>query len=343
MVNENKLAGGIKTEAFCYQQAFAINTGLLSAQEQQRLKDARVTILGMFAGGTIAHMLARSGVEHFTLIDEKQYLQGDINRDIGCCMDTIGEYKAEVIAAGIKRINPFAVVQTITRKLDLQDLPPFIQSSDVYFAQSDDIAYSCHSLILAQELNKCAITCMPSGFTGYVEVYPPGIKKIIDPAALFGSPPGLSYKKLYYFLRNPLNRCGRRWHITEGKWRIKWFKQWRDGKVVEAQLCPNVWLSAALASIEAVKYLTGKWPIVAVPYMWHPVPAENRIKIQKFRRRSWWFERIVTRIFDIGLFGAGRAYRKFTSKRLINELDIMQGQENEGKQVKYPFIWKHFI
>jgi len=342
LIRENT-ADSINLESFRYGQAFAINAGLFSALEQQNLKDARITILGMFAGGTIAHMLARLGVEQFTLIDEKQYLPGDTNRDIGCYTDTIGRYKAEMIAAGIKRINPDARVQAVIKKLSPEELSPFIRSSDVFFAQSDDIAYSCYGLILAQELNKFAVTCMPSGLTGYVEVYPPGLKKTVDPAALFGSPPGLSYKKLYYFLRNPLNRCGRRWHITEGKWRIEWFKKWRDGKVIEAQLCPNVWLNASLACMEAVKYITGKWQTVDVPYMWHPLPAENRIEVQKFRRRSWWFERIITCIFDIDLFGLGRTYRKYTSKRLINELEHMQAQEYEGKEVKYPLIWKHFI
>jgi len=28
---------------------------------------------------------------------------------------------------------------------------------------------------------------------------------------------------------------------------------------------------------------------------------------------------------------------------LIRELELMQAQENKGKPVKYPFIWKHFI
>jgi len=333
----------MEMEYITYEQAFSINLGLLSAQEQQCLKEARITILGMFAGGIIAHMLARLGVEQFTLIDAARYLPGDMNRDIGCYVDTVGRYKAEVVAESITRINPCARVKTVIRKLGLDELSPFIESCDVYFAQTDDIAYSCHSLILAQQLNRCAITSMPSGLTGFVEVYPPGLKKVVDPAALFGSPPGLTYKKLYYFLRNPLNRCGRRWHITEGKWRIEWFNKWRNGKVIEAQLCPNVWLNASLASIEAVKYLTGKWPIVGVPYMWHPVTAENRVEVQKFRRRSWWFERIVTRIFDINLLGLGRIYRKYTSRRLIRELELMQAQENKGKPVKYPFIWKHFI
>ncbi len=328
---------------FGYNTAFYINSGLVTSCQQERLKQARITIHGMFAGGAIAIMLARSGIGNFTLIDHRRYSLGDINRDAGCYADALGLLKAEVIAGQIKRINPGASVRAVTQRLNLEETRQYIKGCDVYFAQSKDIAFSCHALIIAQELGVFGITFMPSGMTGYVEAYPPGMKKVVDPAALFGAPAGMGYKKLYHFLRNPLNRCGRRWHITEGKWRIDWFVRWRDRKVPEAQLCPNLWLGAGLASMEALKYITRTWPVVKVPKMWHLVPAENRIKAEKFRRRSWWFEKIIYRVFNIGFWGIGKKYQKYTARRLFNELEHMQKQENQGIEVKPPFMWRHLI
>jgi hypothetical protein len=157
---------------------------------------------------------------------------------------------------------------------------------------------------------------------------------LVDPTDLFGSPKNLSYRELYYFLRNPLTRCGRRWHVTEGKWRIDWFNRWRSRKVIEAQLCPNVWLGASLACLEAIKYVTG---------MWHLQTADNKVKVEKFRRRSWLFGKFIYWTFSIRPFDFGRRYRKYTAKRLMRELDNMQRQENEGREVKPPFMWRHLI
>ena len=331
------------TAKFNYQEAFRINSGILSSEEQEILRQARVTILGMFAGGTIAIALARAGFTNFTLIDHRSYQLDDMNRDIGCFMDTLGKNKAEVIREEILRINPGANVKTYTSPLSLDELGRLMEKSDVYFAQADDLAFSSKSLVIAQEKKKFAISFMPSGLTGYIMVFRPNLPRAIDPTDLFGSPRNLSYRELYHFLRNPLNRCGRRWHVTEGKWRVDWFIKWRDRQVIEAQFCPNVWLGASLACLEAIKYLTGKWKVAQTPGMWHLVTAENRVKVERFRRRSWFFGKWIYQAFGIKWLDIGRRYRKYTSRRLIRELNEMQKQEKEGKEVKPPFMWRHLI
>jgi hypothetical protein len=328
---------------FDYDAAFRINSGILSADEQDKIRRTRVTILGMFVGGTIANMLARSGVEHFVLIDNARFKLSDMNRDIGCFADTIGELKAEVIKKQILRINPQAVVETVTDEVSLAGIGKWIDCCDVFCAQSDDLAFSCHSLMLAQQRKKFAVTFMPSGMTGYVEVYPPGLKKVVDPAVMFGSPRRLSYRGLYHFLRNPLNRCGRRWHITDGRWHIDWFCDWRDSKVIEPQLCPNVWLGASLACMEIIKFITGRWRQVKVPKMWHLLTAASKVKVEVYRRRSWLFEKFIYWTFSIELFNFGRRYRRFTTRRLLRELAGMKKQESEGRPVKPPFMWRHLI
>jgi hypothetical protein len=183
---------------------------------------------------------------------------------------------------------------------------------------------------------------MPSGLTAYVEVFPPGLKKVVDPAAMFGSPANLSYRELSSFLRSPLNRCGRRWHITEGKWNIGWFKRWRDGKEMEAQLCPNLWLGASLAATEAVKYITGRWRRTSVPGMWHLLTADNKIKVEKYRRRSFYFEKFIYWTFGIRWLGIGKKYHRYTARRLMRELDGMEKQEQAGKKARLPVMW-HWI
>jgi tRNA A37 threonylcarbamoyladenosine dehydratase len=149
--------------SFDYKTAFGINSGLLSPAEQDKLRHARVLITGMSAGGVMAVMLARAGVEHFTLVDHHKYELSDLNRDIGCYPDTVGKYKVEVIKQEIRRINPTALVQVVTTEISLAQLPRYLSACDVFFAQADDLAFSVQSVIMAQRHGKLTITYMPGG------------------------------------------------------------------------------------------------------------------------------------------------------------------------------------
>ncbi len=329
---------------FDYNEAFRINSGLFSAEQQEKLRQARVTLVGVGgAGGAIAIMLARSGVSNFTLIDFDTYSMSNLNRQIGCFIDTLGLYKSEVIKSEILRINPGAHVNAIIRKISLEELEKVLDETDVYFSEADDLAYSNYSLVLAQRKKKLAICYMPSGLTGYVIVFPPDLPEIVDPTHLFGGPKGLSYEEQVEFQKNPTFRKGRRWHITQGNMRISWFKKWCQGETTLTQLCPSVWLGASLASMEAVKYLTGKWKVVRAPKIWRIELAENRIVARRFRRRTWFFSKFIYWAISIRKFRIGEHIQRNTLASVDKELDCMEKQESEGKCPKPPFMWRHVI
>lgn len=332
------------SQPFDYNEAFRINSGILSREEQEKLRRARITIVGVGgAGGAIAIMLARSGIANFNLVDFDTYSMSNLNRQIGCFMDTLGKFKTDVIKSEILRINPEASVNSITRKLSLEELGQVLAEADVYFSEADDLAYSNCSLELAQERQKLAICYMPSGLTGFVMVFPPNPAKIFDPTDLFGGPKGLPYEEQLEFQRNPTYRKGRRWHITQGKMRSAWFKRWCESQNTLTQLCPSVWLGASLASIEAIKYITGKWKKVAAPKMWQIELAENRINVKEFRRRTWLFSKYIYWAFNIKPLGIGERIRLATLKSVDRALDKMEKQEAANKCAEPPFMWRHVI
>ncbi|MBA7484855.1 hypothetical protein ES707_20386 [subsurface metagenome] len=303
-----------------------------------------MTIVGVGgAGGIAAIILARSGLANFNLIDFDVYSLSNINRQIGCFVDTLGKYKSEVIKQEILRINPKAKVTAYTRRLPLKELEELIDDSDVYLSEADDLAYSSYSLIMAQERGKFAITYMPSGLTGYIMVFPPDLPHIIDPTNVFGGSKGLSYEELYQFLADPELRGGRRWHIMQGKMRIEWFKKWCLGETTLTQLCPSVWAGASLACIEVLKYLTGKWKTVKAPKMWQLELGDNRIRVAKFRRRTWLFCKFIYWAFNIKWLGIGERVRRYTAGALKKDLDNMERQQKEGKEAKPPFMWRYII
>ena len=329
---------------FNYDEAFQINLGILSWDEQQKLRSARVTIVGVGgAGGVIAITLARSGIANFNLVDFDVYSLSNLNRQIGCFLDTLDKYKSEVIKTEILRINPEAKVNAYTRKLSFEELGEVIANSDVYISEADDLAYSSYSMILAQQKKKFAITYMPSGLTGYILAIPPNLPDIIDPTDLFGGPKCPSYEQLNEFLTDPRCRGGRRWHIIQGKMKIEWFRKWCRGETTLTQLCPSVWAGASLADIEVIKYLTGRWQLVTAPRMWQLELAENRIRVVKFRRRTWFFCKYIWWAFNIKWLGIGEGIKRFTAQALEKDLKKMEQQEKEGKEVKPPFMWRHII
>lgn len=364
-----------ETNDFDYESTFKVNYGIFSKEEQENVKKARILILGVGGvGGIVAIILARSGLADFVLVDPDRYTENNTNRQIGCFVDTIGEYKAEIIKKDILRINPEATVETHTKKLSFDELGELIDESGVFISSADDLAYSTIAILMAEKRKIFTISQMPSGLTGYIIVFPPDLSRVIDPIDLFGGPKGLPYEELYNYLANPLNKFGRRWYITEGKWRIEWFNKWRKNELLLlpiskwcfkyniwegdslacnginegplyplTQICPSIWLGASLASLEVLKYLTGKWKLVKAPKMWHYALAENRIKVERFRRRSRLFYKYLTWAFSIKWLGIGQRIRSYTLKQLENELAEMEKQEKEGKEIRLPFMWRHMV
>jgi molybdopterin/thiamine biosynthesis adenylyltransferase len=326
------------------QGLFKVNYGVLSAQEQANIERASVLIIGVGAvGGIMAEILARSGVNSFTLVDPDRYEWSNSNRHIAWYTDTLGKYKTEVIKNEILRINPSAAVETYTNILSFDEIEQHIDTHSIVIAAADDLAYSSKVIVMAQTSRKCAVTFMPSGLSGSIIVFPPGLPRIIEPSELFGAPKGLTYEGLKQFLENPLTRFGRRWYILSGKWRIGWFRKWIKGEASLAQICPNTWLGSSLACIEIIKYLTGKGKMVEAPRMWNLQTADNRIRVKTFRRRTRLFNRLVSWFMGVRLLGIGERVRNFTEQKARQELDRMEKQEKAGECIKPPFLWRHII
>ena len=87
---------------------------LFKKEGMEKLNRARILVFGIGGvGGYVVEALARSGVIHFTLVDNDVVSETNINRQIIATMDTIGQPKVEVMKKRIESINPFAVVETV--------------------------------------------------------------------------------------------------------------------------------------------------------------------------------------------------------------------------------------
>ena len=94
------------------QYQFARTELLLGRAALDKLRSCHVAVFGIGGvGGYTVEALARSGVEHFTLVDSDTVSVTNLNRQIIALQDTIGRYKVDVMAERIKNINTEAVVE----------------------------------------------------------------------------------------------------------------------------------------------------------------------------------------------------------------------------------------
>ena len=86
---------------------------LFKKEGMEKLKRAHVIIFGIGGvGGYVCEALARSGVYHFSLVDNDVVSESNINRQIIATYNTIGLDKVEVMKDRILSINPDAEVKT---------------------------------------------------------------------------------------------------------------------------------------------------------------------------------------------------------------------------------------
>ena len=85
---------------------------LLGKENMEKLKKARVLIFGIGGvGGYVVEALARSGIYHFTLVDNDVISETNINRQIIATLENIGEDKVEAMKKRILSINRDAEVE----------------------------------------------------------------------------------------------------------------------------------------------------------------------------------------------------------------------------------------
>jgi molybdopterin/thiamine biosynthesis adenylyltransferase len=266
-----------------YDQLFERNLGIFDPEEQRRIRDARVVIVGCGGiGGVVAIALARSGLGHFILYDHDNYQPSNINRQITCFADTLGENKAVTTREAILKINPEAEVDVCPEALRPDEIGEAIQRGDVFMPAADDWALSIAALGAAKELGKPAIMAYPVGALARVSTFLPDSPYAAECLVM---PYKVPYDGLKAFMDNPDNRRILHYYRSEGAWTQGWFEGWCEGKRQHAQLCVTVWITGALAAMEILKLVSGKWEVVAAPRYWHITPTSARIKKFGLARR----------------------------------------------------------
>jgi molybdopterin-synthase adenylyltransferase len=129
--------------------------GLTPSQCQQRLREAKVAVLGVGGlGGWGAWALACTGVGEMWLIDGDRVEISNLNRQILYTEAEIGQLKVECAAARLHAFNSGIKITTEARRLESEsDIAEFIAGSDVVVDAADwpahDIERWCNAACFA--------------------------------------------------------------------------------------------------------------------------------------------------------------------------------------------------
>ncbi len=147
------------------EELFSRSELIYGKEAMDKLNKCHVAIFGVGGvGGYVCEALARTGIGHFTLIDNDTIALSNFNRQIVATKETLGKYKVDVMKDRILSINDKAVVEV--KKMFV--LPENINEID--FSQFDYIVDAIDTvkaklaiIAKANELNIPMISSMGAG------------------------------------------------------------------------------------------------------------------------------------------------------------------------------------
>ena len=135
-------------------------------------------------GSYAAGCLARSGGGTLTLLDQDTVSVSNINRQLCALTSTVGQYKAEVVAARVRDINPDAMVYPICATYDAAHREEFFTRRFDYILDCIDLV-SC-KLDLIQQAHLRGIPILTALGTG--NKLEPELLRIADISQTSGCP-----------------------------------------------------------------------------------------------------------------------------------------------------------
>ena len=163
-------------DGWSYPAAFARHRGLISVDEQDRLRRAKVAIVGMGGvGGIHLITLTRLGIGGFHIADPDTFEVANFNRQFGANLRNLGRNKAEAMAEEARSINPDLQVRVFAEAITEQNVGAMLEGVDVFIDGIDFFAIDARRLVFREARRRgiYAITAGPIGFSAAWIVFAP--------------------------------------------------------------------------------------------------------------------------------------------------------------------------
>jgi molybdopterin/thiamine biosynthesis adenylyltransferase len=279
-----------------FQGAFSRNLGLITSEEQEKLRTSKVAIAGVGGvGGINVITLARLGIGIFSIADSDIFELPNINRQYGANTRTFNLNKAEVLHDMLKDINPFVEVDIFNEGVNEKNIDDFLKKADVFVDGIDFFSIDIRRFLFskARDSGIPAITAAPLGFSSTLHIFTHDSMSFDD---YFDINDTMSYtEKLIAFA------VGLAPGATHMKYMNLNFVSLKDRRGPSLAIACN--LASAITATEVVNLILRKKPVKATPhyFQFDPfrqiykkgyMPMGNKNPIQRFKR--WWLMRKIT-------------------------------------------------
>jgi len=141
------------------------NREVISVQEQLRLAESRVAVVGAGGlGGQVILLLARVGIGHLVVVDHDLFDETNLNRQALCSKRSLGMPKSEVAVDVLGSINPGVEVTPYQARLDSLNAPEILLGSDVVVDALDNIP---DRLALERTTKKLGVPLVHGALAGF--------------------------------------------------------------------------------------------------------------------------------------------------------------------------------
>ena len=145
-------------------ERFLRNEMLLGPAAMEKLARSHVCVVGLGGVGSwAAECLARAGVGELTLIDQDEFGESNINRQLGALDSTVGQPKAEVMARRVRDINPDCAAHPVVGKYDRGEADRFFGDYDLIVDCIDLVACKVDLICQARERNIPILSALGTG------------------------------------------------------------------------------------------------------------------------------------------------------------------------------------
>ena len=151
---------------------------IVTRSEQQRFKDAKVTVIGCGGiGGETIEMLARMGIGELVLVDKDAFDLSNLNRQTLATISDLGLDKSSVAAEKVRLINPYVKTTIFNEHVDQNNIEKVIGDSNIVIDALDNVLTR---VIVSRKANELGIPYIHGaihGTLGQVTVFLPNSDK----------------------------------------------------------------------------------------------------------------------------------------------------------------------
>ena len=166
---------------------FLRNEMLWGPAAQRRLAESHVILFGLGGVGSYAaECLARSGIGELTVVDSDTVALTNLNRQLEALRSTLGQPKAEAVAARLRDINPELKVHSVCGLYDAAHRDRFFPEGCRYDYIADAIDLVSCKLDLAETALRLRIPLIMALGTG--NKLDPALLQVTDISKTYGCP-----------------------------------------------------------------------------------------------------------------------------------------------------------